>query len=61
MKRLLAIALLLAPLGCHVEVKDKPDLDVKTDHDVDVKTNKVDVDVKRRGDGAPNVDVDVNK
>ena len=54
MKRLLALALLLAPLGCgaRVEVKKTPDLDVRTDDDVDIK---------RRGDGAPAVDVEVKK
>ena len=47
--------------GVDVKVKDTPDLDPRTDHDVDVKTGDVDVDVHRKPGQLPDIDVDVNK
>jgi len=42
-----------------VEVKQRPDLDPSTDHDVDVKLPDVDVNVNKEPGKAPDVDVDV--
>lgn len=47
--------------GIDVQVKDTPDLDPRTDHDVDVKTGDVDVDVHRKPGQLPDIDVDVTK
>lgn len=44
-----------------IEVKDTPDLDPRTDHDVDVKPPDVDVDVHRKPGELPDVDVDALK
>jgi hypothetical protein len=44
-----------------VEIKQTPDLDPRTDHDVDVRTPDVDIDVKRKPGELPDVDVDVFK
>ena len=47
--------------GVHVDLKDTPDLDPATDHDVDVKTGDVDVDVHRKPGELPDVDVDITE
>ena len=44
-----------------VEIKQQPDLDPRTDHDIDVKTPDVDVDIKTRPGGIPDVKVDAFK
>ena len=43
-----------------VEIKQSPDLDPRTDHDIDIKTPDVDVDVNR-GPGRTSVEVDAFK
>src|SRR5690606_714073 len=48
-----------APGGVDVQVRDTPDLDPSTDHDVDVKPGDVDIDVHEKPGRAPDVDVDV--
>lgn len=67
-----AAVLGLSCLGCEgdyqgkpgqraVEIKQTPDLDPRTDHDIDVNTPDVDVDVHRKPGQLPDVDVDVLK
>jgi hypothetical protein len=44
-----------------VEIKQTPDLDPRTDHDIDVNTPDVDIDVKREPGKLPDVDVNILK
>ncbi len=44
-----------------IDVKQTPDLDPRTDHDVDINPPDVDVDVQQRPGELPDVDVDVFK
>jgi hypothetical protein len=50
-----------APGQKPIEVKDTPDVDPRTDHDIDVNTPDVDVDINRRPGELPDVKVDVFK
>ena len=44
-----------------IDVKQKPDLDPRTDHDIDVNPPDVDVDVQKRPGDLPEVKVDAFK